>query len=85
MNSFLDFFRKNEVGVMTVKTLFDFITDPTVTEENMDNCLDAISEQMTQESEQCIDSNRQIEEQVFKQAYIPQNLTQVMLRDIKCT
>ncbi|KZC14712.1 Serine/threonine-protein kinase RIO1 [Dufourea novaeangliae] len=80
-----EFFKKNEVGVMTVKALFDFITDPTVTEENMDNYLDKISEQMTQKNEQYIDSVQQIEEQVFKQAYIPQNLTQVIdiERDIK--
>ncbi|XP_076246654.1 RIO kinase 1 [Calliopsis andreniformis] len=80
-----EFFKKNEVGVMPVKTLFDFITDPTVTEENMDNYLDALSEQMTQQNEQEIDPKQQIEEQVFKQAYIPQNLTQVIdiERDIK--
>ncbi|XP_031847910.1 RIO kinase 1 isoform X2 [Nomia melanderi] len=72
-----EFFKKNEVGVMTVKALFDFITDPTVTEENMDNYLDKISEQMTQKNEQQIDPMEQIEEQVFKEAYIPQNLTQV--------
>ncbi|CAL7942943.1 unnamed protein product [Xylocopa violacea] len=80
-----EFFKKNEVGVMTVKALFDFITDPTVTEENMDNYLDKISEQMTQQNEQEADPKEQIEEQVFKQAYIPQNLTQVIdiERDIK--
>nr|XP_003706867.1 PREDICTED: serine/threonine-protein kinase RIO1 [Megachile rotundata] len=80
-----EFFKKNEVGVMTVKALFDFITDPTVTEENMDKYLDAISEQMAQQNDQEVDPNQQIEEQVFKQAYIPQNLTQVIdiERDIK--
>lgn len=80
-----EFFKKNEVGVMTVKALFDFITDPTVTEENMDHYLDTISEQMTQQNEQEVDPKQEIEEQVFKQAYIPQNLTQVIdiERDIK--
>ncbi|XP_054014293.1 serine/threonine-protein kinase RIO1 [Hylaeus anthracinus] len=73
-----EFFKKNEVGVMTVKALFDFITDPTVTEENMDHYLDTISEQMTQQNKQEIDPKQQIDEQVFKQAYIPQNLTQVI-------
>ncbi|XP_024222422.2 serine/threonine-protein kinase RIO1 [Bombus impatiens] len=73
-----EFFKKNDVGVMPVKTLFDFITDPTITEENMDKYLDAISEQMTQQEEQDDDPKQQIEEQVFKQAYIPQNLSQVI-------
>ena len=80
-----EFFKKNEVGVMTVKGLFDFITDPTITEQNMDKYLDTISEQMAQQNNQQIDPKQQIEEQVFKQAYIPQNLTQVIdiERDIK--
>ncbi|XP_043787193.1 serine/threonine-protein kinase RIO1 isoform X2 [Apis laboriosa] len=80
-----EFFKKNEVAVMTVKALFNFITDPTITEENMDKYLDTISEQMTQQCDQCIDPEQQIEEQVFKQVYIPQNLSQVIdiERDIK--
>lgn len=64
--------------MMTVKALFDFITDPTITEENMDKYLDTISEQITQQSDQCIDPEQQIEEQVFKEIYIPQNLSQVI-------
>lgn len=63
---------------MSVKILFDFITDPTITEENMDKYLDIISEQMTQQEEQDGDPKQQIEEQVFKHAYIPQNLSQVI-------
>ncbi|XP_078040048.1 RIO kinase 1 isoform X1 [Augochlora pura] len=80
-----EFFKKNDVGVMNVRALFDFITDPTVTEENMDSYLDKISEQMTQSNDKDIDPTQQIEEQVFKQAYIPQNLAQVIdiERDIK--
>ncbi|KAK1127029.1 hypothetical protein K0M31_004643 [Melipona bicolor] len=79
-----EFFKKNEVGVMPVKELFNFITDPTITEENMDKYLDVISEQMSQQNDQN-DPKQQIEEQVFKQAYIPQNLSQVIdiERDIK--
>ncbi|CAD1479178.1 unnamed protein product, partial [Heterotrigona itama] len=79
-----EFFKKNQVGVMSVKALFDFITDPTITEENMDKYLDVISEQISQQNDQD-DPKQQIEEQVFKQAYIPQNLSQVIdiERDIK--
>ncbi|XP_076661973.1 RIO kinase 1 isoform X1 [Halictus rubicundus] len=73
-----EFFKKNDVAVMNVRALFDFITDPTVTEENMDSYLDKISEQMTQCKDQQVNPIEQIEEQVFKQAYIPQNLTQVI-------
>lgn len=39
-----EFFRKKEVATMTIKQIFDFITDPSITEANMDACLDALSE-----------------------------------------
>ncbi|XP_043509004.1 serine/threonine-protein kinase RIO1 isoform X2 [Frieseomelitta varia] len=79
-----EFFKKNKVGVMSIKALFDFITDPTITEENLDKYLDIKSKQMSQQNDQD-DPKQQIEEQVFKQAYIPQNLSQVIdiERDIK--
>ncbi|KAK0079889.1 hypothetical protein PV325_011722 [Microctonus aethiopoides] len=72
-----EFFRKHQVGVMTASELFNFITDPTVTEENMDAYLDAVSEKALS----CDDANdpaKEIDEQVFLQSYIPQNLTQVV-------
>ncbi|KAG7199152.1 hypothetical protein KM043_018041 [Ampulex compressa] len=80
-----EFFKKNDVAVMSVKKLFDFITDPTITEKNMDEYLDTVSEQMLQQMEEQADPKQQLEEQVFKQAYIPQRLTQVIdvERDIK--
>ncbi|XP_015590814.1 serine/threonine-protein kinase RIO1 [Cephus cinctus] len=84
-NNITEFFRKNDVAVMTVKELFDFITDPTVTEDNMEEYLDTVSERATQRIQDGIDPNQEIEEQVFKQAYIPQRLTEVVdiERDIK--
>lgn len=39
-----EYFRKKEVATMTLKQLFDFITDPSITEENMEACLDVLSE-----------------------------------------
>ena len=35
-----DFFKKKNVSVMTVKELFDFVTDPTVNESNMNDYLE---------------------------------------------
>ncbi|CAD6236383.1 GSCOCG00008153001-RA-CDS [Cotesia congregata] len=72
-----EFFRKNDVAVMSVKQLFEFITDPTVTEENMDDYLDAVSESVLND-EEFSDPTKIVEVEVFKQAYIPQNLTQVV-------
>ncbi|XP_011310078.1 serine/threonine-protein kinase RIO1 isoform X2 [Fopius arisanus] len=83
-NNITEFFRKNGVAVMSVKQLFDFITDPTVCEENMDEYLDAVAQRTGQEGGD-VDPEREVDEEVFKQAYIPQNLAQVIdvERDIK--
>ncbi|XP_046411883.1 serine/threonine-protein kinase RIO1 [Neodiprion fabricii] len=73
-----EFFKKHGVAVMTMKELFDFITDPNIVEDTMDEYLDALAEQvMLRESEE-MDPNNQIEEQVFKQTYIPQRLNEVV-------
>ncbi|XP_057337317.1 serine/threonine-protein kinase rio1 [Microplitis mediator] len=72
-----EFFRKSDVAVMTVQQLFEFITDLTVTEDNMDDYLDAVAESVLNNQE-FIDPTKIIEDEVFKQAYIPQNLNQVV-------
>lgn len=73
---FVEFFKKKDVAVMSLKSLFNFITDPTVSEENMEEYLDLASEKVTQNS-QSLDPEEEVEEQVFKQAYIPQRLDEV--------
>ncbi|CAH0560722.1 unnamed protein product [Brassicogethes aeneus] len=71
-----DFFKKKDVATMGIKDLFDFITDPSINESNMDECLEKLSEKASEREE--ITSNEQVEEEVFKQAYIPQRLTEVI-------
>jgi RIO kinase 1 len=39
-----DFFRKNGVPTLTMRELFDFITDPLVTQDNWDEVLDALQQ-----------------------------------------
>lgn len=75
--NYLEFFKKHGVGVMTVKELFDFITDPAILEASIDQYLDTIAEQVTLRELHDIDPNSQVEDQVFKQAYIPQRLDEV--------
>ena len=73
-----DFFKKNGVCVMTVRELFDFVTDPSISDDNVDDYL---------EKAQTIAANRGVEqenpeetvkEEVFKKAYIPRTLDQVV-------
>ncbi|XP_041847481.1 serine/threonine-protein kinase RIO1 isoform X1 [Melanotaenia boesemani] len=72
-----DFFGKHGVAVMTVRELFDFITDPSITSQNLDQYLQkamVIAAERT--SEQRSDQDR-VDEEVFKKAYIPRTLTEV--------
>uniref|UniRef100_A0A3B4B139 Serine/threonine-protein kinase RIO1 n=1 Tax=Periophthalmus magnuspinnatus TaxID=409849 RepID=A0A3B4B139_9GOBI len=72
-----DFFAKRAVAVMTVRELFDFITDLSINEANIQTYLDkaiTLAGERTAEqrsAQECID------EEVFKQVYIPRTLTQV--------
>ena len=43
-----DFFKKFGVPVMTVKSLFNFVTDKSITEENIDEYLEAAQQIATQ-------------------------------------
>nr|XP_023014701.1 serine/threonine-protein kinase RIO1-like [Leptinotarsa decemlineata] len=75
-NNITDFFRKKKVVTMGIKDLFDFITDPSITENNMEECLDAFAEKAAGNTETT--SSEQVDEKVFLQAYIPQRLTEVI-------
>ncbi|KAK7912691.1 hypothetical protein WMY93_012902 [Mugilogobius chulae] len=71
-----DFFAKRAVAVMTIRELFDFITDLSINEDNLqaylDKAMSLASERTTEQrsAQDCID------EEVFKQVYIPRTLTQ---------
>ncbi|KAK9888866.1 hypothetical protein WA026_001086 [Henosepilachna vigintioctopunctata] len=70
-----DFFKKKDVATMSLKDLFNFITDPTITEENMEECLGILSEK----AGSCdITADDVVEEEIFKEQYIPQTLTDVI-------
>uniref|UniRef100_A0A3P8RRF4 Serine/threonine-protein kinase RIO1 n=1 Tax=Amphiprion percula TaxID=161767 RepID=A0A3P8RRF4_AMPPE len=72
-----EFFGKRGVAVMTVRELFDFITDPSITCTNIDQYLDkAMVIAADRTSEQRTDQDR-VDEEVFKKAYIPRTLTEV--------
>lgn len=73
-----EFFKKNGVCVMTLKELFDFVTDPNINDGNMEDYL---------EKAQSIAANREVtgnnaeeivKEEVFKKVYIPRTLDEVV-------
>lgn len=70
----LGFFRHNDVATLTIKSLFDFLTDPTITLDNMEICLDRLQTNMVNGP---LTNEEIIEQEVFKNAYIPKNLNEV--------
>ncbi|XP_030371977.1 serine/threonine-protein kinase RIO1-like [Scaptodrosophila lebanonensis] len=72
-----EFFRKKSVATMTIKELFDFITDKTITEKNMEQCLERISEQIKDRDFDAITAQEKIDEAVWQNTYIPKRLDEV--------
>uniref|UniRef100_A0A8C8VHK8 Serine/threonine-protein kinase RIO1 n=1 Tax=Pelusios castaneus TaxID=367368 RepID=A0A8C8VHK8_9SAUR len=72
-----EFFRKYSVAVMTVRELFEFITDPSITSDNLDAYLSKAMEIAIQRTEAERSSQDNVDEEVFKKAYIPRTLTEV--------
>ncbi|XP_052888317.1 serine/threonine-protein kinase RIO1 [Anopheles moucheti] len=72
-----DFFRKREVSTMTVKELFDFITDAAITEDRVEQRLEEISERISNRSFDEFTEQQKLDEAVFKQIFIPKTLHEV--------
>ena len=73
-----DFFRKKGVAVMTLQELFEFVTDPLVTDDNVDEYLAHAQEVASKRSVEELTEADKINEQVFKNVYIPQRLEEVV-------
>lgn len=80
-----EFFRKKDVATMTIKELFDFVTNPLINESNMEEYLEKLSEKASERSYEETSAQEQIENEVFKNIYIPKRLTEVIdvERDIR--
>ncbi|KAM3929721.1 serine/threonine-protein kinase RIO1 [Leptodactylus fuscus] len=72
-----DFFVKYGVAVMTVRELFEFVTDPSINEENMDSYLEKAMEIAAYRTEEERSNQDKVDEEVFKKAYIPRTLNEV--------
>uniref|UniRef100_A0A182K0U6 Serine/threonine-protein kinase RIO1 n=1 Tax=Anopheles christyi TaxID=43041 RepID=A0A182K0U6_9DIPT len=72
-----DFFRKREVSTMTVKELFDFITDVSINVDQVEQRLEEISERIANRSFDEFTEQQKLDEAVFKQIFIPKTLHEV--------
>ncbi|XP_042498236.1 serine/threonine-protein kinase RIO1-like [Macadamia integrifolia] len=71
-----DFFRKHGVAVMTVRELFDFIVDPSIADESVDNYLEEVQQKILARGD-VISAEDEIADSVFVQSYIPRTLEHV--------
>jgi RIO kinase 1 len=62
---------------MTVKELFDFVTDPTVSEANMDDYLSRMME-ITATRSATLDGTDKAEDEIFKKSFIPYTMNDVV-------
>lgn len=72
-----EFFVKCGVAVMTVRELFDFITDPSITCHNIDQYLEKAMVMSAERTSEQRSNQDRVDEEVFKKAYIPRTLTEV--------
>lgn len=72
-----EFFRKKSVATMTIKELFDFITDQSITEDNMEEYLERISERIKDRDYDGLTAQEKIDEAVWQNTYIPKRLDEV--------
>lgn len=72
-----NFFYKKKVCVMTVKELFDFVTDPTITDDNIDNYLEKAQDRAVTRDSTVTTPEEEISKAVFKNVFIPRTLHEV--------
>ncbi|EFH44766.1 hypothetical protein ARALYDRAFT_493708 [Arabidopsis lyrata subsp. lyrata] len=70
-----DFFKKHGVAVMTIPELFDFIVDPTISDENVDSYLEEVQLKVIERGEISVED--EIADSVFMKSYIPKSLDAV--------
>ena len=79
------FFEKHGVAVMNVRQLFDFITDPTISDESIDEYLDKMMEVLSESlkvegndgNQVLFENQSKIDAAVFRNVYIPRTLGEV--------
>ncbi|KAG9510741.1 Serine/threonine-protein kinase RIO1, partial [Fragariocoptes setiger] len=73
-----DYFRKRGIPTLTTRELFDFITDPNITKDNINEYLNRLNEIASSRTMEALSEQEKIDEEVFKSAYIPKRLDDVI-------
>uniref|UniRef100_A0A6Q2ZBG3 Serine/threonine-protein kinase RIO1 n=1 Tax=Esox lucius TaxID=8010 RepID=A0A6Q2ZBG3_ESOLU len=69
-----DFFLKRGVAAMTLRELFEFVTDPSITRSNINLYLERAMEITSERTAEERSNQDSVNEEVFKNAYIPRTL-----------
>ncbi|OIV98757.1 hypothetical protein TanjilG_24928 [Lupinus angustifolius] len=69
-----DFFKKNGVAVMTIRELFDFIVDASITDDVVDSYLEEVQQKILARD---VSAEDEIADSVFVQSFIPKTLEDV--------
>lgn len=72
-----DFFQKHSVAVMTVRELFEFVTDQSITSDNINQYLEKAMEIASARTAEERSNQDEVDDEVFKKAYIPRTLNEV--------
>lgn len=76
------YFHKNDVLTMSNRELFDFIIDPTLLDEQIDEYLERVQDRVATRARDQTDKEAEIEDKVFLQAFIPRTMDEVAGEDI---
>lgn len=78
-NNITEFFKKFGVPVMSLRALFNFVTDLSITDDNIEKYLETAEEIALQNQDTNEDANEdEVEEEVFKKSFIPRTLDEVV-------
>nr|XP_029480123.1 serine/threonine-protein kinase RIO1 [Oncorhynchus nerka] len=72
-----DFFLKRGVAAMTLRELFEFVTDPSITSSNINLYLEKAMDIASKRTAEERSNQDSVNEEVFRNAYIPRTLTEV--------
>eukprot|EP00163_Fabomonas_tropica_P015021 TRINITY_DN2737_c1_g2_i2.p1 TRINITY_DN2737_c1_g2~~TRINITY_DN2737_c1_g2_i2.p1 ORF type:complete len:645 (-),score=209.11 TRINITY_DN2737_c1_g2_i2:82-2016(-) len=72
-----DYFARNKVRTMSYRELFDFITDPSITADNIDAYLEKMMEIVGNRSSN-VTAEEEVSANVFQQVFIPKTLDDVV-------
>ena len=74
LNNLKEFFRRKNVAVLSLRESFDFVVDPNIEDNEVEDLLGQLSEKA---SGKTVEEREQEEDELFKQIYIPRRLDEV--------